>query len=292
MKAVVIGYASLDYALLLETPARPGWTSRIRRRAPQWPRPGGCPYYVADALRRGGLPATVLTWIGDDPMGQTYLEHCRNAGIGDTGIAISAGGQTLTSILAYQDDGECACLVDFGNVDMSVSTAQRALVATADLVCFTVGPPAAALALLEHVPTTANVAWIAKNDADSFPPALRQALGQRARWCFCNSAERPWIEDACAGRAIQPLIVQTHGDAPVEVIEGGHHMQVVVDPLSVADATGAGDTLAGTTLAALMTGAEPVAAVVAGCAAARALLSARHPAESLQRPITDRKECT
>jgi len=275
MKVVVIGYASLDYALLLETPARPGWTSRVLSRAPQWPRPGGCPYYVADAMGQGGVPATVVTWIGDDPMGQVYRERCAEAGIGLAGIHTTSGALTLTSILAYQQDGECACLVDFGNVEMTVSDAQRTLVASADLVCFTVGPPEAALALLDMVPASADVAWVAKNDAASFPSELRQALGQRARWCFCNSAERPWIDAATAGRRAPPLIVQTNGDAPVQVAEHGRTVEVAVAPLRVADATGAGDTLAGAALAALASGIAPVSAVATGCAAARALLSSR-----------------
>jgi len=275
MKVVVIGYASLDHALLLETPARSGWTSRILSRAPQWPRPGGCPYYVADAMARGGLPASVITWIGDDPMGQVYRERCAEAGIGLGGIHTTPGGLTLTSVLAYQQDGECACLVDFGNVETTVSDAQRELVAAADLVCFTVGPPEAALALLEMIPDSADVAWVAKNDAASFPPELRQALGQRVRWCFCNSAERPWIDAATVGRATRPLIVQTNGEAPVQVVENGRTSEITVARLHVADATGAGDTLAGAALAALASGVEPDAAVAAGCAAAHALLSAR-----------------
>jgi len=275
MKVVVIGYASLDYALLLETPARPGWTSRILSRAPQWPRPGGCPYYVADAMGQGGVSATVVTWIGDDPMGQVYRQRCAEAGIGIGGIHTTSGGLTLTSVLAYQQDGECACLVDFGTVETTVSEAQRALVAAADLVCFTVGPPEAALALLEVVPDSADVAWVAKNDAASFPPGLRQALGQRARWCFCNRAERPWIDAATAGCARPPLIVETHGEAPVQVIEHGRTSEIAVAPLRVADATGAGDTLAGAALAALALGADPAMAVASGCAAARALLSSR-----------------
>jgi len=275
MNVVVIGYASLDYALLLETPARPGWTSRILSRAPQWPRLGGCPYYVADAMGQGGLPGAVVTWIGDDPMGQVYRQRCAEAGIGLAGIHTTPGALTLTSILAYQQDGDCACLVDFGSVETTVSDAQRALVAAADLVCFTVGPPEAALALLEAVPDSADVAWVAKNDAASFPPELRQVLGQRARWCFCNSAERPWIDAATAGRAAAPLIVQTNGESSVLVVEHGRTTSVAVEPLRVADATGAGDTLAGASLAALVSGAAPATAVAAGCAAARALLSSR-----------------
>jgi len=71
------------------------------------------------------------------------------------------------------------------------------------------------------------------------------------------------------------LIVQTNGEAPVEVIDGKHRTHVAVDSLQVADATGAGDTLAGATLAALMAGMDPATAVAKGCAAARALLAER-----------------
>jgi len=229
-------------------------------------------------MQQGGLPAGIVTWIGDDAMGQVYRQRCGAAGIGLDGLGTTPGGQTLTCILAYQGDGDCACLVDFGTVDMAASHAQRALVAAADLVCFTVGPPDAALALLEAVPASADVAWVAKNDAASFPPALRRALGQRARWCFCNSAEREWIDDAISGRATPPLIVQTNGDALVSVVAGDAYTEVAVTPLRVADATGAGDTLAGATLAALASGMEAADAVAAGCAAARALLAGRDPA--------------
>ncbi len=278
-QVIVAGYASLDYALLLETPARPGWTSRILSRSrEQWPRPGGCPYYVANAMAQDGLAASVVTWIGDDAMGNVYRQQCQSSGIGIGGIGITEGGSTLTSILAYQQDGDCACLVDFGNVDMQASTRQLALAKAAQLACFTVGPPEAGLALLQAVRDDAAVAWVAKNDAESFPQALRRQLGQRAQYIFCNAAERPWIDEAIAGRPTPPLIVQTNGEQPVLLDHGGQTAQVPVQPLVIADATGAGDTLAGATLAALVRGCAPPAAVAAGCSAAHALLSHRDSA--------------
>lgn len=272
----VTGYASLDYSLLLETPARPGWTSRILSRPREaWPRPGGCPYYVASAMGAGGLPASVITWIGDDSMGQVYLQRCQHERIGLEGIHVSPGRSTLTSVLAYQESGECACLVDFGDVETAITPPQRSLLGACDVVCFTVGPPMASASLLSAMRPDARIAWVAKNDAESFPETLRHQLGERASFIFCNGAERAWIDEAVAGRQSPPVIVQTNGEDPVLICRGDRVDQVRVSGLRVADATGAGDTLAGATLAALLSGADVTDAVATGCAAAHALLSMR-----------------
>ena len=50
MNIVVTGYASLDYALRLDSRAAPDRTATILSRPREWPRLGGSPAYVAAAL--------------------------------------------------------------------------------------------------------------------------------------------------------------------------------------------------------------------------------------------------
>lgn len=167
----VLGYASVDYVATVNGDVRWGWTSEIASR-PQdgWPRPGGCSFYVARALAQAGLMADVVTWTGDDDNGGRYAEYCRRDEVGTQAISAAPGAVTLTTILLYNQSGDCACLVDFGSAPGVLTSAQEKQVREADTVVVTVGPPACSLRALELVRSDALVVWVAKNDPASFRP--------------------------------------------------------------------------------------------------------------------------
>ncbi len=276
-RVAILGYASVDYVATVDGEVRWGWTSRIASRPhEEWPRPGGCPFYVARPLARAGFSADVVTWIGDDDMGGRYVEYCRRDRVGTRGIYAAPGAVTLITILLYNRNGDCACLVDFGSASEIVTSIQEDLIREADTVVVTVGPSACSKHALDLVRPHAKVVWVAKNDPTSFPPELRVRLGQRSNYIFCNGEERALINEATLGSDAAQVIVETHGADPILVCADGRSTEVAVAPLRVGDATGAGDTLAGGTLAALLGGEkDPLAAVRAGACAAHELLQRR-----------------
>ena len=282
-RSVFLGYAALEYAVQLEGEFRADWTTPIRHRHHHpWPRPGGCHFYAAAPVARAGGAPELITWVGDDEMGTRYRACCSDQGIGVEGIVSIVDGATPLCFLVYQADGSCGCLIDFGMSARAAMTAeQERLVAAAELICITVGPAAASLRALELIRPAATVAWITKNDPVSFVPSLRETLARRADFIFCNGKERAWVDEVTGDRPPHQAIIQTAGAGSVKVFRAGVVTTLSVDPLTTPDTTGAGDTLAGGTLAALSSGeTDIVRAVQQGIDAAHGLLGGRPGAHS------------
>ena len=91
MSIVVTGYASLDYAMRLDSPPQPDRTATILSRPAEWPRLGGSPAYVAAALvAAGARDAAPVSWVGDDAEGERYRSGLEALGVRTDGIAVSA----------------------------------------------------------------------------------------------------------------------------------------------------------------------------------------------------------
>lgn len=276
-RAVLVGYAALEYAVQLEGAFRADWTTPIvHRHKNPWPRPGGCHFYAAMPIAGVGSAADLVTWIGDDELGAFYLTCCERSGIGADGVVCIPGATPLCFLL-YQPDGSCGCLIDFGmSGRAAISAEQERLIAAADLVCITVGPADALARALELIRPETTVAWVTKNDPASFIPSLRRTLAQRADYVFCNQRERAWVDEVRVTRPVGQVIVQTGGAGAVQIDQSGRVFTLAVDALAARDTTGAGDTLAGGTLAAILQGeADIVKAVQAGIDAAHRLLTER-----------------
>jgi len=277
--AVAIGYASIDYPAVLRGYFKPDHTVMIKERPTDaFPRPGGCPIYVARPLADSGCHTSMVTWVGADDMAELFRSCVARDGIDTAGIATVEGGTTPMCFVIYQEDGSCCCCFDPGLMGRErLNATQSRLIRSADLFCVTVGPPAIGAQALDLLAHDAAVAWVAKNDPLSYPKSLRAALGRRADYVFCNVHERPWIDEALAGREKpDPLIVETNGGQPVKAEFRGKKQYLDVPPLRFNDASGAGDTLAGGCLAAIaggVTGAREI--VAAGIAASNALLRQR-----------------
>jgi ribokinase len=277
-KVSLTGYASLDYPIILAGAFKANWTTEIRQRpADSWPRPGGCHFYAALPLVRGGFDTSLITWVGGDDMGRLYRRCCTSQGIGLEGFAEVAPGTTPVCFLVYQADGSCACLIDFGfSGRETLIPAQERRLRASDLVCITVGPPATTARALEIARPEATVAWVSKNDPNSFTPELCQALGRRAHFIFCNAQERRRIDECAPERPEDQVVVETHGAGAVTIHHRRQAISIPVEPVPALDTTGAGDTLAGGTLAAIAAGETDLsAAVTAGIVAARELLAPR-----------------
>lgn len=279
-QVAVIGYASIDFPAVLDGFFAGDRTVMIRQRpADAFPRPGGCPLYVARPMAKEGIDVSIVTWVGADDHGEFFASWATKDGVGTEGIATIEPGNTPVCFMIYQQDGSCGCLFDPGMLGRETLTGrQKEVIAAADLLCVTVGPPEIAAEALVLIDGDCKVAWVMKNDPLSYPIDLRTALAARADYIFCNRQEREWVDNGLAETRThrQPVIVETAGGDAVKAERDNIHVRVDVEPLSFDDASGAGDTLAGGCLAAIVAGESDLRTIVAsGIDAAASLLRER-----------------
>lgn len=276
-KIVVCGFATIDYVVEVDGDFRGRGTLPMRDDPEALrPRAGAAALYTGAALAAQGFDVSPLTWVGDDEERFIFLSACRAAGLDVTGVSRVAGARTAQCLLIYSADGAYGCVLR--SLSGAEEEAQRDLVARADIVVIAAGNPEVASRLLGLARAEALVVWIAKNDPACFPGWLVAQLVARARYIFCNGAERPWIDGALAlaGPAAAPSVIfETRGEEGVLIDQGEESHRVPTRRLKVYDATGAGDVFAGATLAAVLKGADPVTAAAAGAEAAYAMLAGR-----------------
>lgn len=264
-RVAVAGFATIDYVVRVEGDFT-GRGTRLMREA-AWPRAGGAALYASAALNKAGVTAAPLTWIGDDADGDAYRAACGSS----DGVAVMPGAPSTRCLLIYNADGSYGCLLRPGPAALTES--QLRLAAKAEWLVVAAGPPAITARLLDV--EGPRLAWIAKDDPACFPPELVARLTARAEAMFCNAGERAWLEAGRTGLApAGQILFETRGAEGVRV-EAGEVFDLPVKPLSVEDATGAGDTFAGATLAALIADNPPAVSAEAGIAAAGALLALR-----------------
>lgn len=286
MRIAVTGYASLDHVAMLDGVPRPGRTTTILERSENaWPRLGGSPAYVAAALVANGVAGTFpVSWIGDDAAAAAYLAQLAEKGIPDDGVVAVRGARTPIAILAYEPDGGCLCLYDPGiSAKQTLSDIQRGLIAGADWVCVTVGPPDATAAALETIGPATKLAWVVKHDPRALSPQLAARLAARADLICCSQAESAFVQGTLASEAprADQMLIETHGRSGAAFACRGKTGFVPAGPIPVSDPTGAGDSFAGGVLAALAKGETDMASIVeAGHRAAAALLATRRKAET------------
>jgi ribokinase len=279
MSIVVTGYASLDYAVRLDSAPEPDRTLTILSRAAEWPRLGGSPAYVAAALVVGGArDAAPISWVGDDAEGARYRDGIEAFGVRTDGIRVRPG-RTPICILVYQPDGRCHCLYDPGLTALAdLDEGQRALIVAAKAICVTVGPTKATWAALRLARPDTMLVWAVKADPRAAPPDLAAALAARADIVVFSQGEAGFVAEARATAdkpASRRIDIETRGRDGVAFMRDGAQRVFPVAPVEAEDSTGAGDTFVGGFLAAWMKTADPEEAVRAGVAAARALLISR-----------------
>jgi ribokinase len=284
VKIVVTGYASLDYAVRLDAAPAPDRTSTITSRPREWPRLGGSPAYVAASLVAGGVrDAAPVSWVGDDADGAVYRAGLKRQGVRDDGVS-ARRGRTPICVLAYEPGGGCHCFYDPGVPEsLDFDAAQRNLIAAADCLCITVGPPDATRTALALARPDARLVWAVKADPRAVPPDLATALASRAEIVVHSRGEAPFVGAAFAGVESgrrDGVRVETRGRGGVAVTQGANTEFYPVDPIETEDSTGAGDTFLGGFLAAYVVRGETAAeAVRAGVASVSALLAARLESE-------------
>ena len=223
--------------------------------------------------------ATPISWVGDDADGRLYRDALADRGVTTEGI-VTRPGRTPICILAYQPDGGCHCFYHPGLKEpLTLDVHQEKLVAESRWVCLTVGPAEATAQALAATRVDARLVWAVKADARAVPADLAAAIAARADVVAASRGEAAFVEKALsAARPSQRrrLLVETRGRDGVALTLEGRAQVFPVEPLSVEDSTGAGDTFLGGFLAALIAGIDrPDDAVAAGARAAREMLVAR-----------------
>jgi ribokinase len=278
-RIAITGHASLDHVALIDGAPQAGRTTTILERpADAWPRLGGSPAYVAGALVAAGIADAVpISWVGDDADGAEYRRRLQAQGISAAGIATVEGARTPVALLAYEPQGGCVCLYHPGmRQDLTLSESQRALVAAADWVCVTVGPPSIAEAVLATIAPDRKLAWVVKHDPRSISGTLAARLAARADLICLSHAESGFLREAAVDPRPGRILIETRGRAGATLTRDGESTTLAASPLAVADPTGAGDSFAGGVIAALARGeAEAEAILGAGHRAARQLLLGR-----------------
>jgi ribokinase len=284
-RVLITGYASLDHVVLLADDPVAGTTTRMRRATGAWPRPGGSPAYVAAALAAGGVAeAMPVSWVGDDAAGEAYRAALAARGLRCEGIATIGGAPTPVAILAYAPNGACFCLYDPGLPEPGgLTPLQLDLLASTDWVCLTVGPPSVTDLVLDRLPPATRLAWAVKHDPRAISSAQAARLAGRADLICYSRAEAGFVASALAeagARRQGAVLVETDGAEGARIAWGGQSLAVPATPISVRDPTGAGDTLVGGLIAALIANPhDKPAALRAGMAAAAAMLRARQRSE-------------
>lgn len=277
--AIVAGYATVDYAARVSQPLHgPGTRTAVALAPGRWPCAGGAALYASRRIAAAGHQAHPLAILGNDDNGAIYLQACAAANLSRAALLCTSEVRTPWCVLLYHDDGSYTCLLDHGAVnDQPLSAAQLSLAASADLVCVAAGPIAASEQLLAATADSTLLAWIAKDDPNCFPDPLAARLARRANIVFCNSAERAMLDRARShGYRANQAVIETRGSRGVAIDTGSAVIELSCDPLQVTDTTGAGDTLAGEVLAALLSGVSTLEdAVRRGIDAARTLLMQR-----------------
>ncbi|MBL0373853.1 carbohydrate kinase family protein [Rhizobium sp. KVB221] len=282
----ISGYASLDHVIVLDGDVRPGRTTTILSRPESaWPRLGGGPAYVAQAIAKDYQgPVHPVSWIGTDAPGEVYLGQLADIGISRDGMAKVEGARTPISVLAYEPTGDCACLYHPGLPDgIGLTEQQKTLVASAEWVCIAIGPKIVTDQILDMIRPDQKLAWIVKDDPRAITPEQTARLVSRADLIFCNGRERSFLESARTTSHAREgqTIVETQGRRGAVFLCNGQSTFVAAEPVDVTDPTGAGDTFAGGVIAAIMKGETELEAIGrAGNAAARALLLNRKAEET------------
>ena len=259
-RAVVSSFATLDYVMTTAAPAVEAGTTPGRIVASAWPRAGGAAFYAARRLAAYGHMAHPLVAIGSDAGGGAFLRACRSDGVATDGITVQHGGRSPTCVLLYHQGGPYTCLLDCGTSPPAApSVDQAALIAQADLVAIAAGPPATTAAILAQVRPAQTVAWIVKDDPACFPESLRRDLTARADFIFFNAAERALVDLARPNFCRKQWMIETHGANGVVMQQGRTSAHLPVTRVAAEDPTGAGDTLAGSVLAQILSGKEDVA---------------------------------
>jgi sugar/nucleoside kinase (ribokinase family) len=227
---------------------------------------GGAALYVALAATRSGLTAAPASVIGDD-LGWVISDP-RLAGLDMSGVKVVSGSSCAFG-LTYDYDGTVTGTDASFGVSQSLTGHALSLLGSRQVWHVCCRRPLDAQVVLGHL-ASAGMPFSADfhlASAADLMPAARTAL-TKATAVFVNAAEFAVLSRVVDARYL-PLVVISDGPRPAVSVRRGRVTATAVPPVTtVAEVTGAGDTLAGTFLAAVAAGMDDQDALEAGVSAA------------------------
>lgn len=219
--------------------------------------PGGSPMNVAVGLSRLGLPAVLMTEVGDDERGARILSHLAASGVHLDEQSVRSGTRTSTATAHLDESG--AATYDF---DLSWTLGPRTLPeATRALHVGSLGTAlrpgrAHVLDLVDRALEAGALVSFDPNARPRLTPdaalAWRDALevAQRARVVKLSDEDLDFLvpgaspervaRELLAGTA--SLVVVTAGGAGATAFSREAYAEVAAPPVSVVDTVGAGDS--------------------------------------------------
>jgi ribokinase len=288
---LVSGYASIDVVLHASAPPVPGRTVLLRGPVSPPPAFGGCAPAVARGLAALGRRVGLITWLGDDEPGRSYLDLLRSEGVSIDAVHVAPGASSPHCYLIADPSGGVACCYHpSGSADLRLSEAGKHMLTEARCLAITVGPAPLSAALLASRSPDALVAWGVKADPSAFPLPLRRRLLTESSVVCLNQHELPFLleaigvdeEPAEVATALAMVVgigggrvALTAGSAGCLVSWLGGQEWVPAVPVAAADTTGAGDAFFAAFVDAVLANRSPVDAARAASEHVRRLLTAR-----------------
>ncbi len=288
---VVLGAALLDVHARSRARIIPGTSNPGRVHTT----PGGVGRNIAESIARLGTPVALIALIGPDEAGDRVLRDTSAAGV-DVSLVMTGPEPTGSYLAVLDDDGELSvALSDLtGTERVSVERfhASEAAIAEAVVVVVDANLPAAVVSwtlqvaqrhgvrvVLDPVsvpkarPLAAVLAeglpvYAVTPNADELP-ALTGEAPDPVAWLFGHGVDHVWVRHGAQGSILHSR-------------SGALHVSVA--PVTVADVTGAGDSMTAGFVHALVTGAPPGEATTYGQAVAE--LTVSHPA-TVRPDLTD-----
>lgn len=244
-------------------------------------RRGGSAANVAALAAQSGTPARFIGRVGDDPLGERLVAALTATG---AEVLVQRSGRSGTIVVLVEPDGERTMLPDRAACT-ELAEVPEGWVAGATVLHL----PFYSLAV-EPIGTTAAVlAGAARRrgalvSVDASSVAVLEAAGRdavQARLAqlepdvlLANADEAAVLGLDRGGPVPAGLVVVKQGRDPVVLLHEGRREEVAVPPLrGVTDSTGAGDAFAAAFLPALVGGASPREAALAGIALAARVLT-------------------
>lgn len=255
---ICIGGASIDLhaevdGVLQHATSNPGRISMS---------PGGVARNIAENAARLGVPTTLVTWVGDDPLSAWVLERTRAAGVATAAVRHS-GSATGSRYLSVLESGQPLVAVsDFGPIErvgradvrtaLDSAAASRPVGAAAPLIV-------AADCNLPHEALGECLEWCGERSATLVVEPVSVAKAERLRglrgtiaYVTPNAAEARALALVDDRPRITTWVV-TRGDAGAAVWRDGEDRAVLYGARArrVENANGAGDAFVAGLLAAL-----------------------------------------
>lgn len=271
-EALVAGDAAITFSWQVSAAPTPGRTSKLLGPVEPEARFGGCAPGVALALAGLGHRVALVSWLGDDSHGRSYLNELRAHGVDITGVEVAAGQASPRALMLYDPTGSATCLHHpSGSGSLRLPPAGRDRLEESRWLALTAGPAPMSEALLDARPHDTLVAWDVKADPRHYSVELRRRIVRAAHLLCFNRDEVAFLaeafDDGPVGspdeqleklrQSTSAILVMTDGPAGCRVMDSQGVAAIPASRVEVDDPTGVGDAFFAAFLSATIRRLDP-----------------------------------